>query len=270
MSFGGWSIPKELYDTLVEILPTGKTILELGSGEGTAELLKRWNVVSIEDDLKYVDKAYTSPNGYTHTWIYAPIKRHKPHPDKPSYSVEWYSKRNVEYGLERLDNHYDLILVDGPNGKYGRKGFEVYYNDGMFKKDVPIIIDDLQADKYLKMSYRICNRNKKSLVYLSALSRNTSYGVIRDDIDVDRSVVRRLERVMEKLKGVTGVQVNYKLSKLKIPTLYIKKKVIEGQFIMTIEHGRYRLEHPVPTADDMETNISYLDTPTTAFSYFYK
>ena len=179
MGFGGWSIPKELFDTLVKILPEGKTILELGSGEGTAELLKKWNVISIEDNTKFVDKVYKSDK-YKHTWIYAPMVRAKPDNDSKKFSVEWYSTKNIELGLKHLD--YDLILVDGPDGKYGRKGFEIYYKRGLFKKNVVIVIDDLQAQKYLNMAVRICKRHNKILSYMSALSRSTSYGIIKDRV----------------------------------------------------------------------------------------
>jgi hypothetical protein len=39
----GWAIPREAFEWIYENLPHGSTILELGSGNGTKELVKYYN-----------------------------------------------------------------------------------------------------------------------------------------------------------------------------------------------------------------------------------
>ena len=118
--FDGWTITKDLFDWLCENLAKGKTILELGSGDGTKELLLLWKVISIEEDISWV--------GYTESrYIYAPIVN------------GWYDIRM----LQSLPD-YDLILVDGPKGD-DRRGF--YDNRHLFNLEVPIVIDDTHRDK---------------------------------------------------------------------------------------------------------------------------
>ena len=55
MGFGDHSITKQTYELIQAILPAGKTILELGSGNGTKELVKYYNVISIEENEKWVN-----------------------------------------------------------------------------------------------------------------------------------------------------------------------------------------------------------------------
>ena len=67
--FGGWAISKTCFDYIRELLPGGKVILELGSGEGTAELAKYYRMYSIENQKEWINK-------YDSTYIYAPIKKY--------------------------------------------------------------------------------------------------------------------------------------------------------------------------------------------------
>ena len=62
--FGGWAIQESCYNLIREILPEGKTILEMGSGHGTDALSKHYNMIgpkleSLSYDLILVD----GPNG---------------------------------------------------------------------------------------------------------------------------------------------------------------------------------------------------------------
>lgn len=108
MNFGGWSIDIDLYNWVVANLPAGKTILELGSGMGTAELIKLWNVYSVEENQQWV-------NAYHQQYIHAPIVD------------DWYDKK----ALLALPSSYDLLLVDGP--AYGtRNEMNKYLNDLKF------------------------------------------------------------------------------------------------------------------------------------------
>lgn len=115
-----WSITEKTLDYINEF--KGTTLLELGSGEGTHELSKRWEVYSVEHDLNYVGL-------YDTNYIYAKIVN------------GWYDPTVLEVMLEGLN--YDLLLIDGPPG-HMRKGILNYLD--LFNPDVPWIFDDLQRD----------------------------------------------------------------------------------------------------------------------------
>ena len=67
---------------------------------------------------------------------------------------------------KKLPNHYDLILVDGPNSRrYGRAGFYHYLN--LFKLDVPIIFDDIHRRKERLLIKKISKRIGKKYKVLS-------------------------------------------------------------------------------------------------------
>ena len=146
-AFGGYAIAEEMYEWLLKNLPEGKTILELGSGKGTIYLTKHWKVYSIEHDKRWVNYAKKAH------YIYAPIGSYG---TKKVY--KWYDRKIIR---KYIPKDYDLLLVDGPNGYIGREGF--LRNLNLFKKDIPIIIDDTQREKYVKICDFICeNYGKKA------------------------------------------------------------------------------------------------------------
>ena len=126
-SLGIWSIQEGLIQTIRDILPTGKTILELGSGYGTKVLLEHYKVYSIEHNHRWLDR-------YHNNYIYAPLKEHKAL--KHYYGTQWYDPEVLKKELPNID--YDLLLVDGP--PYHRAGLIKFFK--LFKRDVPIIFDD--------------------------------------------------------------------------------------------------------------------------------
>ena len=51
-----WSINCECFEKIVELIEFDKTILELGSGKSTELLSRFYNIISVEDDIKYLNK----------------------------------------------------------------------------------------------------------------------------------------------------------------------------------------------------------------------
>ena len=102
MTFGDYSISRELYDWLYTNIPEGSTILEFGSGEGTAELVKRWDVWSVEHDPEWVGR-------YHDQYIHAPLG-----------DDGWYARATV--ALNTLYDGYDCVIIDGPPNQFHRKG----------------------------------------------------------------------------------------------------------------------------------------------------
>tara|TARA_R110002167_G_scaffold61739_4_gene174429 strand:- start:120 stop:707 length:588 start_codon:yes stop_codon:yes gene_type:complete len=178
-NFGGWAIQESCFNLIKEILPEGKTILEMGSGYSTKALSQYYKMISIEDQPEWV-------GSYNSNYIEAPIRNYsKNHintvglfetgttseaytpPDLPgeagaSVQKGWYNYEILKGELKGLK--YDLILVDGPNGAIGRGGFLKHLN--MFNTDIPIIFDDINriAEKQMMIKVsEILNRPYKEL-----------------------------------------------------------------------------------------------------------
>lgn len=143
-NFGGYAISEEMYDWILENLPKGSTILELGSGKGTRELCKFYKMFSIEHDKRWLNYAKS-------TYIHAPIITYG---KKKEY--KWYDRKVIK---KKIPKEYDLLLVDGPNGYIGREGF--VRNIVLFNMNVPIIIDDTQREKYVKICDFLCDNYGK-------------------------------------------------------------------------------------------------------------
>ena len=120
MEHHGYMISKELYEWILENIPKGSTILEIGSGDGTQLLSKDYKMFSIENNSAWVNK-------YDSTYIHAPIKG------------AWFDVSVLE---AKLPKEYDFILVDAPPAfsEEARMGF--FHNIHLFNTDVPIVIDD--------------------------------------------------------------------------------------------------------------------------------
>lgn len=149
-NLGGWAIQESCFNFIKEILPEGSTILELGSGIGTDYLSKHYKMYSIENYREWIDK-------YDSTYIFAPIKFYDSEwttPDLPSekgpHQSGWYDPAMIE---GKLPEKYDLILVDGPNGMFGRGGFLKHL--GMFNTNVPIIFDDINRPAEYEMMVKV-------------------------------------------------------------------------------------------------------------------
>ena len=145
-------------DFIVEFLPKGKTILELGSGVGTKTLVNNFTVYSVENMKKMVGK-------YGSNYIYAPIRLYDDEylaPDIPGSTkggkiipsqYGWY---DYEILKEKLPSDYDLLFVDGPVGKIGRAGF--YKHLDLFNTSVPMIIDDVHRTPERKLLEKVSEK----------------------------------------------------------------------------------------------------------------
>jgi hypothetical protein len=135
--FGGWSISKTLFDFINELLEPGSRIIETGSGWGTGELAKNFEMYSIEHDPHFI-------NIHNSNYINAPIVEYSD--DSFPNDTGWY---DFDILKKELPKNYDLILVDGPLGTFGRSGF--YRHFDLFRSDVPIILDDVDRKDELNL-----------------------------------------------------------------------------------------------------------------------
>lgn len=130
-TWGGNEISHDLFQYLEANLPEGKTILELGSGWGTSQLMRKWNVWSIENNEEWHCKF----NGHQSRLV--------PLVDG------WYDPEILGNFLTNLE--YDLLLVDGPYDN--REGLIKHF--GLFNPNVPIVFDDVRRDAGKAIAYSI-------------------------------------------------------------------------------------------------------------------
>ena len=150
--FGGWSISKFLFDFINRLLEPGSRIIEMGSGWGTGELAKSFEMYSIEHNPHFLNLHYSN-------YINAPIVEYLD--DSFPNDIGWYDPGILKKELPR---YYDLILVDGPLGTIGRSGF--YRNLALFRSDVPIILDDVDRKDELKLLKMVETKTgRKAVIY---------------------------------------------------------------------------------------------------------
>jgi hypothetical protein len=133
-NLGGWAIGQRTFDAICS-MARGKKLLELGSGTGSIELAKEVDLVSIENDMDFVNKYQGG------RVVHVPLNKNK----------SWYDNTLLSAAIKDLD--YDFILIDGPAGSLPRLGF--YFNYHLFKK-VPFLIDDCDRQYEMLMVTKFC------------------------------------------------------------------------------------------------------------------
>ena len=133
----GISINENCVNLIKRLLPDGGTILEFGSGEGTTWLSDAgYTMFSVENQTEWMDKF---PNHTT--YINCRIKYYDEEYTKPKNIDEQTGWYHPDDWFPNLPKDYDLILVDGPGGSWGRGGF--YKHIDKFNTDVHMIFDDI-------------------------------------------------------------------------------------------------------------------------------
>jgi hypothetical protein len=151
-----WRLSPTVLRFINNILPEGKTILELGSGTSTGKLAKRYTMYSVEENTEYLDK-------HKSTYIHAPIVD------------RWYDAKILR---KQLPDKYDLLLVDGPvrTPDHNRSGF--VKNLDLFNPKVTWVIDDVQHVDVLDMVCEISKITRKPL-YLFPTYDSRIFGVFK-------------------------------------------------------------------------------------------
>jgi len=139
-TLGGFAIGINLFNWITQNIPQGSTILELGSGTGTHELGKIYDVHCIEDNSEWVNKFDNL------IYYHAPIKN------------GWYDKKF----LNNLPKEYSLLIFDGPRGTIGRT--KVLENLDLFNLEVPIIVDDTHREVEKNIAEQLISKLGKSFI----------------------------------------------------------------------------------------------------------
>lgn len=168
-NLSGWSISPEVLDFLLKNLDKEDIILEFGSGLGSKEISKHFDLWSVEHNMKYLYKN-TIKN------IYAPIKKRKiinPTTKNLSAEYKWYDESIVLNIMNKIE--YNCLLVDGPPGIIGREGF--YHNMDSFNTNCMIIIDDVNRKDENNLLFRVSKKLQCEYTVYHC-SDGKSFGVI--------------------------------------------------------------------------------------------
>lgn len=153
IALGGFAIEENIVTRLLEKIPQGSLLVELGSGFGTNILLKYYKVISIEHNLFYAIQR--SPD---HVCIHAPIQS------------GWYQPGPV---INALQHNPAAILVDGPPGELRRNILE---NLSLFASvECPFIFDDLDRDLDYTTARDFCKRLGYNLTVLKGVMKKTGW-----------------------------------------------------------------------------------------------
>ena len=140
-----------MVDWIYTNIKEGSTVLELGSGNGTAELVKKYKVYSVEEDIHWMHKVKES------NYIWAPIEN------------GWY---DISF-IDKIKKDYDVLLIDGPaHGE--REGILKYINS--FYNGSLIIMDDIERTKDFRCMEKLCELLHKNYTIYSG---SKPFGVIK-------------------------------------------------------------------------------------------
>jgi len=147
-------ISPNVISKMLEVIPAGATVLEIGTGFSTIELAEVFEVISIEDNPRW-------HRGVSRL-IHAPLIklehiRNSTHSRFRDFDA-WYDPEILERELEGVA--YDAILIDGPAGSKRRPGF--YHYRSLFNLKVPIFIDDVHRSNDLRMAVLLARKTKAS------------------------------------------------------------------------------------------------------------
>lgn len=138
-------IGEGLFNAMRMILPKGGTVLELGSGDGSTTELKKagYTVYSIEHNDRYVGTWNTVENT-----IYCPLL----------IETVFYDLDNA-----KLPEHYDILLVDGPDTETRTIKF-CEYGIKHFNPKVYWFFDDWAGDQIGYGIRAIANKTGRTLL----------------------------------------------------------------------------------------------------------
>ena len=136
-----WSMAIEGFKWLLDNIPEGSKILEIGAGRGTKELSKFWDVTSVEHNQEYINLV---PNV---KYILAPLVN------------GWYS---IDTLKQELPQKYELLIIDGPPGEEGRP--TILANLDLFNLDCKIMVDDVHRGGSLNIAKAIGTKLSREVI----------------------------------------------------------------------------------------------------------
>jgi len=143
----GYAISRLFMEHITSIVPKNGTILELGSGLGSYVLGKRFKIICVEHNSRWVGM-YRKIH-----YIHAPLI-------SIDGETSWYDIDILKSKIKHLK--YDLLLIDGPP-KRDRLNFFKYTS--LFDSSVPWAFDDVKRRHYLKPFVKwLTKTNRRSVL----------------------------------------------------------------------------------------------------------
>jgi len=110
-----WSITKECFDNIVDILPFGSSILEIGSGNSTLLLSKFYKMISVESNKQWLNK-------FDSKYYYIEEQEIE---SKEFGKTLWLNPQKVLDMLKEIN--YDLLIVDAGGRRVGIYDYIDYF-----------------------------------------------------------------------------------------------------------------------------------------------
>ena len=123
----------DIHTWLSENIEEGSTILEFGSGHGSIELAKRYDLISIEHDEQWIGISESK-------YIHAPIIANTISDE--NNQLGWYEPTPIIEAIQKKS--ISAFIVDGPPGDIGRHGILSIID--VLPKGAIFIIDDIHRD----------------------------------------------------------------------------------------------------------------------------
>ena len=139
-----WMLPEPAFNWIETNIPQGSTILEFGSGHGSARLASNYTVYSIEHDEEWLG---ISPVHYIH----APIIENEV--SIAHGELGWYDPARI---APYIPDEVDLIIIDGPNGSIGRTG--ILNSLELFDWSSFVLVDDIDREAEYNLSQELARR----------------------------------------------------------------------------------------------------------------
>jgi hypothetical protein len=108
-----------------QLIPDGSVVIELGDRIGLDSLEKKFRILTFDSNESNI----TSSNSDKH--MHVPIVASR------LGGTEWY---DPELLASVLPEDYDLLFINGPEGRYGK--FGLLENINLFNSEIPIILSD--------------------------------------------------------------------------------------------------------------------------------
>lgn len=161
--FNGWSLTFETWNWIIQTIPKGSGVLELGSGRISESLSRRFRLSSIEHKPDFVGK-YHDPRHYVH----APL------------SGDWYDASKIP----QIKTDYELLLIDGPPATQADRS-KIIGNWRLFGNPRWVLIDDAHRESSRRIAeYLITRENYLQHVELTHGKRSV---VLRRRDGVERA-----------------------------------------------------------------------------------
>jgi hypothetical protein len=168
------SIGEQAVDLIRFLLPEKSSILEFGCGVTSRLLLNWYNVYSIEHNHQWLNHEHA---------YHVPLKQYNEVDFKSpedisclpfsNKQVAWYDPDILKRTLTQIPK-YDLIIIDGPNGNYGRGGFYTYLD--LFDTNVNMIFHDLNRQAEMELIKKVSEKvNRPAFI----LENDEKTGVIK-------------------------------------------------------------------------------------------